>query len=70
MKEAAIKAGYAMIEKVDGHRISDFPHQKYSRERLAKLQFEPAPLLWVLEIHIRHPELEIGAFYEDLLGGD
>ena len=60
--------GYQLIEEVEGHRISDFPHHKYSKEKLAKVKFKPEPLLWVLEIQIRHSQLEIGAFFEDLLG--
>lgn len=67
-KADAESRGYILIENVDGHRVADFPHQKYSRERLAKLEFDPAPLLWVLEIHLRHPNLPIGAFFEDVLG--
>lgn len=70
IKKATKDRGYEMIENVEGHRVSDFPHQKYSKERLAKLTFDPVPLLWVLEVQIRHPKLEIGAFYEDLLGVD
>ncbi|MDB5036742.1 MAG: hypothetical protein JWQ35_270 [Bacteriovoracaceae bacterium] len=67
LKGRAVELGYQLIENVDGHRISDFPHQKYSRERLAKLKFDPAPLLWVLEVHIRKPNESMGAFYEDIL---
>lgn len=59
--------GYDLAEKVDGHRTGDFPHQKYSRERLARVQHCPAPTLWVLEVQLLHPKLPIGAFYEDVL---
>ncbi|MBN8553931.1 MAG: M24 family metallopeptidase [Deltaproteobacteria bacterium] len=68
IKKNVEKRGYKLVEEVEGHRISDFPHHKYSKERLAKINFEPEPLLWVLEIQIKHPSLEIGAFFEDLLG--
>lgn len=52
---------------VKGHRLSEFPHQIYSKARLSDLDFHPASTCWVLEVQIRHPLLEIGAFYEDLL---
>lgn len=54
-------------EYVKGHRLSEFPHQLYSKLRLSDLDFHPAATCWVLEVQIRHPQLEIGAFYEDLL---
>jgi hypothetical protein len=31
------------------------------------VNFAPTTDLWVLEIQIRHPERQIGTFYEDLL---
>ena len=34
------------------------------------VDFTPSPLLWVLEIHIRHPTAGYGAFYEDMLLDD
>jgi hypothetical protein len=68
IKSETAKLGYSLVEKVDGHRIGDFPHQKYSRERLAKLAFSPAPLLWVLEVQICDEDAQCGAFLEDLLG--
>ena len=67
LNRRASELGYALLEKVDGHRLGDFPHQKYSKERLAKLPFCPKSSLWVLEVQITHPELKIGSFYEDLL---
>lgn len=59
--------GYELVEKIDGHRVSDFPHHKYSRERLSQLSFDPAPLLWVLEVQICNQERSRGAFFEDVL---
>ena len=34
------------------------------------LPFCPSPLIWVLEIHIRHPTEQYGAFFEDMLLDD
>jgi Xaa-Pro aminopeptidase len=51
----------------NGHRLSDFPHAAYYRGGLNEIDFAPNPYAWVLEIQIRHPSREFGAFYEDLL---
>jgi hypothetical protein len=66
-KEQVENSGYIFIEKVEGHRISDFPHQKYTRKRLSNIEFAPAHSLWVLEGMICHPKIQMGAFYEDLM---
>ena len=50
-----------------GHRLGDFPHALFSKDRLFEMDFAPAENLWVLEIHIRSPQLERGAFFEDIL---
>lgn len=68
MKSKVETAGYVMTENVQGHRISDFPHYKYSKEQLGRMSFSPKKHLWVLEVHIRDPQAEIGAFFEDILG--
>ena len=60
-------AGYQFVENVVGHRLGDFPHQKYSKQELPHVSFYPTGYLWILELQIIHPELPIGAFYEDLL---
>lgn len=59
--------GYKFANNVDGHRLSDFPHHKYSRDRLAQLPFVPSPMLWVLEVQIMRPDMSCGAFFEDML---
>ena len=53
-----------------GHRLSDFPHSAIYDGPMATLDFTPSPLLWVLEIHIRHPTKPFGAFFEDMLLDD
>ncbi|KAI1697410.1 metallopeptidase family m24 domain-containing protein [Ditylenchus destructor] len=63
----ATRRGYELVPEVAGHRIADFPHALYGKQNLAKARFAPAQGLWVLEIQIRQPEQEIGAFYEDVL---
>lgn len=63
----ARKRGYVLKDQVDGHRVSDYPHNKYSKERLAGLEFCPTPLIWVLEVQIVDQQSEVGAFFEDLL---
>jgi CDP-4-dehydro-6-deoxyglucose reductase len=63
----ASEEGYRLLENVVGHRASDFPHQKYCKEKLPKMEFHPSRYLWVLELQIVHPTRPLGAFYEDLL---
>ena len=52
---------------LSGHRLSDFPHVAIYEGPLADVEFSPSRLIWVLEIHIRHPEKPYGAFFEDML---
>jgi hypothetical protein len=59
-----------IIPTVDGHRISEFPHQKHSKTGLGEFHGVPNPDRWILEIQIRHLTLPMGAFYEDLLSKD
>lgn len=67
LKELAEENKYELIENVDGHRLSDFPHHKYTKERLAHLPSKPKSGFWILEIQIKSTSLNVGAFYEDLL---
>jgi Xaa-Pro aminopeptidase len=62
--------GWELNMDLSGHRISDFPHEAVYAGPLAEVDFKPSPLIWVLEIHIRHPEGLYGAFYEDMLLDD
>lgn len=59
--------GWRLNLGMAGHRLADFPHAAIHRGTLAAAPYAPSASLWVLEIHIRHPERAIGAFYEDLL---
>jgi len=65
--DEAAKLGWALNMDLSGHRISDFPHAAVYDGPMADVGFCPSPLLWVLEIHIRHPEKPFGAFFEDML---
>ncbi|GGY05077.1 M24 family metallopeptidase [Paludibacterium paludis] len=65
--DCARALGWELNLDLSGHRIADFPHAAIHEGPLADIDFAPSRLLWVLEIHIRHPEDGYGAFFEDLL---
>jgi len=62
--------GWILNLDLTGHRLSDFPHKAHFGGKLSGAVFRPSSLRWVLEIQIRHPELDFGAFFEDLLLDD
>jgi len=62
--------GWELNMDLSGHRLSDFPHAAIYDGPMADVDFEPSPLLWVLEIHIRHKIAGYGAFFEDMLLDD
>jgi len=68
--DAALQMGWELNLDLSGHRLSDFPHAAIYEGPMATLDFTPSPLLWVLEIHIRHPAKRFGAFFEDMLLDD
>jgi Xaa-Pro aminopeptidase len=53
--------------ELTGHRLSDYPHMAHYGGSMADVDIVPSPDLWVLEIHIAHPDGAFGAFYEDTL---
>ncbi|MGL6290970.1 MAG: M24 family metallopeptidase [Silanimonas sp.] len=63
----ATAMGWVLNHEVKGHRVGDFPHAIHKAPDLGSIGHEPGDALWILEIQIRHPEREIGAFHEDLL---
>lgn len=65
---ATERRGWLLNLELSGHRLSDFPHAAHFDGTMAEVGFRPSEQLWVLEIHIRHPQLEYGAYFEDLLG--
>ncbi|MFJ3057076.1 M24 family metallopeptidase [Herbaspirillum sp. NPDC087042] len=59
--------GWVLNFDLPGHRISDFPHAAIHTGALAEFDAAPTSMRWILEIHLRHPELPFGAFFEDML---
>ncbi len=68
--QRARQMGWQLNFDLPGHRLSDFPHAALHTGSLADADFRPAPLRWVLEIHLRDPQGRFGAFFEDLLLDD
>lgn len=67
-KEITEAKGWKLsLEKANGHRIADFPHAAKARGSIENFELKPMPNRWILEIQIRHPQEDWGAFYEDLL---
>jgi Xaa-Pro aminopeptidase len=64
---AAESRGWRLNLDLAGHRIGDFPHALWHKGRLSDMEVCPKNLLWILEVQIRHPEREWGAFFEDVL---
>ncbi|EKG37806.1 MULTISPECIES: M24 family metallopeptidase [Pseudomonas syringae group] len=65
--QASERRGWELNMDLDGHRLSDFPHTAIYKGAMADIEFTPSSQLWVLEIHIRHPDHTYGAFFEDML---
>ena len=59
--------GYKFNDRMNGHRIGDFPHHLFYKGPMIDLEETPCDKLWVLEIHILDKESRYGAFYEDIL---
>ena len=66
----ASRDGYALVREVAGHRVSDFPHALYGKQRLAEADFVPEEGIWVLEVQVRDLHSPVGAFFEDVLLSD
>lgn len=67
LKNRVTHLGYELNLKMNGHRLGDFPHAVYFKGKLGDIEKCPAPNLWVLEVLIRHPQEDFGAFFEDIL---
>jgi len=59
--------GWELNLDLGGHRLGDYPSGEHYEGPLSEITFHPSPNLWMVEVHIRHPEQPFGAFYEDLL---
>jgi len=71
-EKLAADAGCELVgDGAKGHRVSEFPHAVHYRGNLREWEEarNPAPNRWILEIQLRDRLNQIGAFYEDLLGG-
>ncbi len=65
--QQAKSMGWALNFDLPGHRVSDFPHAAIHTGSLADFDAMPSSMRWILEIHLRHPEKQFGAFFEDML---
>lgn len=66
-RAATERRGWVLNLELSGHRLGDFPHAAHFDGTMAEIDFRPSAQLWVLEIHIRHPQNAYGAYFEDLL---
>ena len=66
-EKEAESLGWVLNLDWSGHRIADFPHAVIYNGLMSDIEFCPSSMLWVLEIHIKHPTKPYGAFFEDLL---
>jgi len=69
-EQQARQRGWELNFDLPGHRVSDFPHAAIHTGSLADFEARPSGMRWILEIHIRHPEKQFGAFFEDMLLDD
>lgn len=65
--QKAKSMGWELNFDLPGHRVSDFPHAALHTGSLADYDLPPSAMRWILEIHIRHPSKQFGAFFEDML---
>jgi methionyl aminopeptidase len=68
--ETARSMGWELNFDLPGHRVSDFPHATIHTGSLADLEATPSAMRWILEIHLRDPHKQFGAFFEDMLLDD
>jgi methionine aminopeptidase len=66
-QQQAQAIGFELNLAIKGHRVSDYPHQLYAGGNLGDFGGIPSAGVWVLEIQIKNPVREFGAFYEDVL---
>lgn len=66
-EQLALSLGFRLNPLMAGHRLGDFPHSLFSKEKLSAFTSSPSVNLWVLEIHIINDRLQSGSFFEDIL---
>jgi Xaa-Pro aminopeptidase len=59
--------GWELNLDLGGHRLGDYSSAEHYEGPLHEITFTPSPNIWMIEIHIRHPDNKFGAFFEDLL---
>lgn len=59
--------GYRLDHRMAGHRLGDFPHQVFSKQKLFEYEKSPVKNIWVLEIHIVDDKNQRGSFFEDIM---
>lgn len=59
--------GWRLSNRMDGHRISEFPHASYFKGGLEEIDFTPTAYAWVLETHLIDDQTQRAAFFEDIL---
>lgn len=67
LNQEASSLGFSLMEKIDGHRVSDYPHTQFSKQRLSLFHHVPKDTLWVLEFQLLTSDRTMGSFFEDLL---
>jgi len=63
----AQEMGYISLLDSTGHLIGDFSHSAVWNQGMATYEEKMQSGIWVLEVHIKDPELPYGAFYENIL---
>jgi Xaa-Pro aminopeptidase len=66
-QQLAEDLGWELNMDLGGHRLGDYSSAEHYEGPLHEIAFHPKAHIWMVEIHIRHPEKPFGAFYEDLL---
>lgn len=67
-RKLAKETGYILNDRMQGHRLGDFPHALFHRGGLKDFESSPHEMLWVLEIHLLEKNNKRGYFFEDILG--
>jgi methionyl aminopeptidase len=66
-EQMAKDLGWVLNLDLGGHRLGDYSSAEHYEGPLHEITFHPSPNIWMVEIHLRHPEKQFGSFYEDLL---
>lgn len=67
LRTQALESNYELLSEIDGHLLSDFPHQRITKDRMAHNEDSGIGVPWVLELQIVDPKIGYGAFVEDLV---